>query len=145
MPQVPERRSLLISYLTSGLAEPEDSWLAQEIQRQALPRRVSGTLASAAPLIFASVHQHPPSRVPTFARAHSFGPPHNGQVQSGGAFMAMMSGDAQRVKWMRVRINILDILLVNVIFLLKPYGNRGLSSSFAGIMNPYANDRFRAQ
>jgi len=38
--------------------------------------------------------------------------------------MAMMSGGAQRVRWMRVRINILDIFLVNVIFPLNPYGSQ---------------------
>jgi len=62
------------------LEESEGTWLAHDAQMQALPRRLSGTRASVAALIFALVHQHSISSVPAIARAHSFGFLHKGQV-----------------------------------------------------------------
>jgi len=54
--------------------------VAHAAHRQALPRRGSGTRASAAALMLTLAHQQSTAKLPSVATAQRLGAPHRGQV-----------------------------------------------------------------
>jgi len=54
--------------------------VAHAAHRQALPRKGSGTRASAAALMLTLAHQQSTEKLPAAATAHRLGAPHRGQT-----------------------------------------------------------------